>query len=149
MIGFFHGPERHSVLAVLLILSATAFPRSELAAQRPVDFGPPWPPYLSESYPEWQPGDELTRPIQPHVMRQTAEAVLALMDGAITHVDELIVQSRLVQNQHMLAEYVLPYALENYEYLPGLPRLGDVAEEDLFRGAGKGIGALSAVRAEM
>ncbi len=105
-----------------------------------------WPPRLSEAYPDWKPGDQLIKPIQPHVMRQMANAVLKMADGALAHVDEFIVESKQIQNAFMLEEYV---AFRRFsiaysgDYAPILDILDNAGN------AGNGISSISVVRAAM
>ncbi|MCH8164154.1 MAG: hypothetical protein IH889_00950 [Planctomycetes bacterium] len=65
-------------LAVLAMLTAGL---SSLAAAQDWETDD-WPPRLSEAYPDWQPGEVLTKPIQPHVMRQMADAVLKMCENS-------------------------------------------------------------------
>ena len=75
----------------------------------------PWPPYLSRAYPDIEPGNKLIKPIGQPVMRQLAKAVLTLSDGALQHVDELIVEAKLVRNTYVLKELVVFPRSQPYE----------------------------------
>ena len=85
------------IVFCIAFASATAGLSSRAAAQ-----GPDWPPDLTQVYPDWQDGDKLIKPIKPQVMRQMAEAVLVMAEGAFTHVDEAIVITKENQDWQFL-----------------------------------------------
>ncbi|MCH7493161.1 hypothetical protein IIA16_00380 [bacterium] len=132
---------------MVLLLAGLAASSSHLRAGVDGTIYDPWPPRLGEEYYTEAPGDALLKPVPAPVMREMAEAVLALLEGAIGHVDAFIVAAQEAPDTFNLGENIWVY-MQSKPY----EEWGTMLVVDYLVGAGDesyGRASLALVRGEM